>query len=140
MVLECQCLPVNGDKFTTLHGQKGVVTILDDSQMPTLRGKSADIVIGSSSIIKKETVSQLLEAACGMYVYKHLGTAHSHCIDTVLCSYSTEFNIKRDVCSSILALYEDEVVISGHTPRRNVTLPADAKVISKCVRANYGYI
>jgi DNA-directed RNA polymerase beta subunit len=140
VVLECQCLPVNGDKFTTLHGQKGVVTILDDAQMPSLRGQSADIVIGSSSIVKRETISQLLEAACGMYVHTHLCTAHSYYIDTVLSSYSTEFNLRGDVCSSILALFEDEIVISGHKPRRRVTSADGATVISKCVRANYGYI
>ena len=66
-------LPVNGDKFTTLHGQKGVVTILQDDLMPQVVIQStglhrvAEIVIGSSAVIRRDTVSQLLEAALGMF-------------------------------------------------------------------------
>lgn len=59
--------PVNRDKFTTLHGQKGVVTILPDEEMPMIRNKHAELVIGSSVIIKRGTASQLIEAACGVY-------------------------------------------------------------------------
>ena len=66
-------LPVNGDKFTTLHGQKGVVTILQDDLMRQVVIQStglhrvAEIVIGSSAVIRRDTVSQLLEAALGMF-------------------------------------------------------------------------
>jgi DNA-directed RNA polymerase beta subunit len=34
ITLEYVGYPVNGDKFTTLHGQKGVVTILPDNMVP----------------------------------------------------------------------------------------------------------
>ncbi len=60
-------VPVNGDKFTTLHGQKGVVTILPNNKMPMVRSKHAELVIGTSAIIKRDTASQIREAACGMY-------------------------------------------------------------------------
>jgi hypothetical protein len=72
LVVVFHCLPVNGDKFTTLHGQKGVVTILDDYRMPSINGKTADIVIASSSIIKRQTTSQLLEAASNMHCVTHM--------------------------------------------------------------------
>jgi hypothetical protein len=58
-----ECSPVNGDKFTTLHGQKGAMTVLDDCFMPSMNGRTADIATGGSSTIKRQTVIQLLEAA-----------------------------------------------------------------------------
>lgn len=30
-------MPVTGDKFTTLHGKKDIVTIVDDSDMKNVR-------------------------------------------------------------------------------------------------------
>jgi hypothetical protein len=59
----CECSPVNGDKFTALHGQKGTVTVLDDCFRPSTNGRTADVATGSSSAIKRQTASQLLEAA-----------------------------------------------------------------------------
>jgi len=57
---------VTGDKFTTPHGQKGVVTIVDDSLMPVLldcdTGFVPEMVMGSTSILKRSTPGQLLEA------------------------------------------------------------------------------
>ena len=44
VTLECECYPVYGDKFTTLHGQKGVITILDDKDMPRIRKRHAELV------------------------------------------------------------------------------------------------
>ena len=45
IVIESECYLVNGDKFTTLHGEKGVVTILNDRDMPRTHNKAAQIVI-----------------------------------------------------------------------------------------------
>lgn len=64
--------PVNGDKFTTFYGQKGVVTILHDHMMPQIDGRTADLIIGSNSIIKRGTAGQLIEAACSMYVDENM--------------------------------------------------------------------
>jgi RNA polymerase Rpb2, domain 6 len=138
--IQCSCHPVNGDKFTTLHGQKGVVTIFDDHEMPMVNGTPAEIVIGSSSVIKRETASQLLEAACGMYVHKYLDHTCTYYTDTVLSSYATEFNITTDAITSIVARYEDSVTIRGVIPRRLVTSIRGGTVIAKSVRCNYGYI
>ena len=57
---------VSGDKFTTLHGQKGVITILSDSAMPRVGKFVPELIIGSSSIIKRTTPSQVIEAAASM--------------------------------------------------------------------------
>ena len=54
--------PVNGDKFTALHGQKGVITTLNDIDVPTVRRKHAEIITGIGAMTKRETPSQLLEA------------------------------------------------------------------------------
>ena len=64
--------PVTGDKFTTFHGQKGVITILDDNDMPSVKGKhDAEFVKGSSSIIKRDTMSQVLEACYTQWLIEH---------------------------------------------------------------------
>jgi DNA-directed RNA polymerase beta subunit len=61
ITVSATCYPVNGDKLTTLHGQKGVITILEDVDMPLVKGTRVELVIGSSSVIKRETISQVLE-------------------------------------------------------------------------------
>jgi DNA-directed RNA polymerase beta subunit len=66
--------PVNGDKFTASHGQRGAVTVLDDCFMPSTNGGTADIVTGSSSAIRRQTASQLLEAACGQCCVENMET------------------------------------------------------------------
>jgi RNA polymerase Rpb2, domain 6 len=73
IVVERSGSPVNGDKFTTLHGQKGNVTIVEDNMMPSVNGTVADIVISSGSIVKRGTASQIAEAvpdACRIKGYR----------------------------------------------------------------------
>lgn len=41
VVVESRCTPVNGDKFTTLHGKKVVVTIVQDEYIPSVDGRCA---------------------------------------------------------------------------------------------------
>ena len=48
----------------------------------------------------------MVEAACGMYVHKHMGQDHSHSTEAILASYATEFNVKGNVTSSILSRYK----------------------------------
>ena len=139
LTVESTCLPVDGDKFTTLHGQKGVVTILDDDDMPSVQGRHAEIVIGSSSVIKRGTLSQLIEAACGMYAYKHMDPSVPHSTQTILASYAADFNVRKNVIDSILRRYEGDVRITNKQPMRKVTTYDGVSVISN-VRANYGMI
>jgi DNA-directed RNA polymerase beta subunit len=65
-------LPVVGDMFTTLHGQKGVITIMDDADMHVVDGHMAELIIGSSSIIKRETHSQVLEACYSQWIVDNM--------------------------------------------------------------------
>ena len=55
------------EQFTTFHGQKGVIAVLPDLDMLVVNGLRSEIVIGSSSIIKRDTMVQLLEAAYSWY-------------------------------------------------------------------------
>ena len=63
-----KCKPVNRGKFATLHGQKKVATILDTNVIRTINGCVADMIIGTSLKIKRETTSQLLEAIYNIYI------------------------------------------------------------------------
>lgn len=65
MSINRQCGAVTGDKFATWHGQKGVVTVVPDSMMPMLKdGRVAELVIGSTTLIKRGTLGQLMESYC----------------------------------------------------------------------------
>ena len=115
------------------------MTILDDADMPSVRGQRAEIVIGSSSIIKRGTLSQLLEAVCGVYVRNHMDPSMSYSTETILASYAADFNVRKDVIGSILSRYEDEVEIRGLKPMRKIAKPDHMSIVSS-VRANYGII
>ena len=113
-----------------MHGQKGVVTILDDSMMPKVGGKSAEIVIGSSSIIKRQTVSQLLEAAYGMYCYNLVQRQWF---------YDTHPKI-NNVDEYILSVYEKSVTIHGQMLRRSTTTTSSSNIVASSITANFGMI
>lgn len=68
LVIRRTCHAVTGDKFATLHGQKGVVTVLPDADMPVIDGRPVNVVIGSTALIKRVTPSQLAEAWAGTRV------------------------------------------------------------------------
>jgi DNA-directed RNA polymerase beta subunit len=71
-IVESVNWPVNGDKFTTQHGQKAVIKIVRDDEMPFAGKRRAELVIGSASVIKRDTPSQLFEAAVSMYAMEHM--------------------------------------------------------------------
>lgn len=64
-----------GDKLTGFHGDKGVVTkIVPDADMPyTADGKTVDIILGPSSMIRRMNLGQLIETHLGNLAHK-LGT------------------------------------------------------------------
>lgn len=69
LVVSRTCSAVTGDKFCTTHGQKGVVMVIPDNQMPSIDGESVDFVMGSTTLVKRGTVSQLYEAWAGEEAY-----------------------------------------------------------------------
>lgn len=63
---------VTGDKLATCHGQKGIVTVVKNEFMPYVEKDGfgyAEVVISSTSLMKRSTVSQLMEAAAGQEAY-----------------------------------------------------------------------
>lgn len=67
------CSAVTGDKFTT-HGQKGVVTVMPNRLMLLLpSGDVAELVIGSTTLMKRGTVGQPME--CYAYSMATFGTS-----------------------------------------------------------------
>ena len=136
----CTCVPVNGDKFTTLHGQKGVITILPDSDMPCVNNSTAELVMGSSSIIKRGTVSQLLEAAYTMYVADNRNDNRPVCCTNAVSEYLNSMRGNSTDCSRILQTYEGDVKIGGYHIRRKVHTVKSSIGAIENVRANYGII
>lgn len=61
-----------GDKLTGFHGDKGVVTkIVPDCDMPhTTDGKTVDIILGPSSMIRRMNLGQLIETHLGNLAHK----------------------------------------------------------------------
>ncbi len=140
-------LPVNGDKFTTLHGQKGVVTILPDEKMPMVQNRHAELVIGSSVIIKRGTASQLIEAACGMYCVDRKIEPCRYNTDELITMYRDDYRLSSrvDAIDHICTRYEGDVYMMDQsgTPRilNRRTWQLRSSISSTApVRANYGYI
>jgi len=140
LVITCDCHPVNGDKFTTLHGQKGVITILADHNMPYVNGNPAEIVIGSSSILKRGTVSQLLEAAYAQYAIDHMDAGLHLTYNDAFVHYSTSTRTQNCSLTRVLQLYEADIVINEHPVARKVHRVGSNISEKRNVRANYGTI
>jgi hypothetical protein len=88
------------------------VTVLNDWEMPSVKGKSTEMVIGSSAIFKRGTVSQVIEAACGMYCYKKGIEACTMSGNEVLEHFTSEYSRKpKNLHESICARYEADVVL-----------------------------
>jgi DNA-directed RNA polymerase beta subunit len=146
ILIEYIGLPVNGDTFTTYHGQKGVVTILPDHHMPKVKGRIADLVISSSVMLKRQTASQVIEAACGMFCVEQQIESWSVSPDHVVASWNNMNSRKlRDPYDGIVRSYEGDLdVPSGEgifefVYRRDWTLNSNITSNSR-VRVNYGMI
>ena len=120
LILSCICYPVNGDKFTTLHGQKGVVTILEDHKMPHISDRQAEIVIGSSSILKRGTVSQMLEAAYSQHAIDNMNLNSHITYSDAVKDYMDNYNYHGSDITRAFKTYEKDIIINDSTVTRKV--------------------
>jgi len=52
----------SGDKITNRHGNKGIVNIIPDEQMPKIDGKPAEVVTNALATLKRRNPGQIVEA------------------------------------------------------------------------------
>ena len=137
---------VSGDKFTTMHGQKSVVTVLPDSEMVRLsKIGEVDVLMGLSSLVKRGTLSQLLEAVYSQRFVDDLesvGTTHSTehfiCPDTEEMQ-SIDFQQRS---TELMSDYESEFTYGqgDHVSHWTQCFGRESNYVSEASMCNYGII
>jgi DNA-directed RNA polymerase beta subunit len=145
--IEFRGYPVNGDKFTTLPGQTGGATILPDGQMPVVDGKIAEIVISSSAIMKRQTASQILEAACGSYCVENSIMPCTMTPNQIINEFQNSYSghKPRDLAATLCTCFEGNISIADKDGNlieinRKKWVVSSSVYTNSPVRANYGYI
>ncbi|KAL5730517.1 DNA-directed RNA polymerase [Ranunculus cassubicifolius] len=102
--------PLVGDKFSSMHGQKGVIGLLESQEnFPfTHQGLVPDIVINPHAFPSRQTIGQLLEAALGKGIACNGMTKHATPFTTPSVT-----EIAQQLHQAGFARWGHEKVISG---------------------------
>ncbi|MFH1399930.1 MAG: DNA-directed RNA polymerase subunit B, partial [Nanoarchaeota archaeon] len=92
--LRDQRIPEIGDKFTSRHGQKGVIAlVVPEADMPfTSSGMRPDIIFGPHGVPSRMTVSHLIELLSGK-----VGAMNSRFIDGSVYDSEREVDIRKEL-------------------------------------------
>jgi hypothetical protein len=143
VTIEREGIPANGDKFSTLHGQKGVITIVPDNRMPIIGAERTEIIIGSVSIVKRGTPSQLLEGALSKYVSdSHSSVQHPMTCSDAIDKFSTEVSTsdRESAWERAMNHYCTNLSFGKGAVQQRVHMHRSNTIKVESVRCNYGII